>query len=161
MPFWKKPAIRYGDFPPENRSAQPAVVIDERIYAATSLSGLHCIDVKTGQQIWYAPGIVQFVAASKNRVYGVDKLGQTRVLDAATGAQLDSLPTTSLPIKMLNADTDRIYLASSKGLIQCLHEIGLTKPILHGEERKAVEEPAKIEQCPKSSEKAAEEANGR
>ena len=55
--------------------AQPAVVIDERVYAATSLGGLHSIDAKTGKQIWYAPGIVQFTAASKNRVYGVDKLG--------------------------------------------------------------------------------------
>jgi hypothetical protein len=122
--------------------AQPAVVIDERIYAATSLGGLHCINMKTGGQIWYAPGIVQFTAASKNRVYGVDKLGSIRVLDAATGAQLDIMPASSLSVKMLNDDTDRIYLWNSKGLIQCLHEIGLTKPIPHGEVRRQMAEAA-------------------
>jgi len=138
--------------------AQPAVVIHERIYAATSFSGLHCIDVKTGKQIWYAPGVVQFASASKNRVYGVDKLGLTCVLDAATGAQLDVLPTASLRVKMLNAYTDRIYLATPQGLVQCLRETALTKPLLHGEERKqAAEEPAKPKAAQKASPKTAKE----
>jgi outer membrane protein assembly factor BamB len=138
--------------------AQPAVVIDERVYAVASLGGLHCIDVKTGSQIWYAPGIVQFIAASKNRVYCADKLGFTRVLDAAAGAQLDVLPTASLSVKMLNDDTDRIYLADSKGLIQCLHEIGLTKPVSHGEaRRRAAEEAAKSSAAQKTPEKTGEE----
>ncbi|MGA2799487.1 MAG: PQQ-binding-like beta-propeller repeat protein [Thermoguttaceae bacterium] len=138
--------------------AQPAVIIDERIYAATSLGGLHCIDAKTGGQIWYAPGIVQFTAASKNRVYGVDKLGSIRVLDAATGAQLDIMPASSLSVKMVNDDTDRIYLWNSKGLIQCLHEIGLTKPISHGEARRqAAEAAAKSIANQKGPEKTREE----
>lgn len=136
--------------------AQPAVVIDERVYAATSLSGLHCINVKNGKQIWYAPGIVQFSAAGKNRLYVVDKLGITRVLDAATGTQLDSLPTAALPLKLLNDDTDRIYLATSKGLIQCLHEVELTKPLSHGETRRqAAEKTATQSSTQKGSEKTA------
>ncbi len=138
--------------------SQPAVVIDERIYAATSLGGLHCVNVKTGSQIWYAPGIVQFTAVSKNRLYGVDKLGLIRILDAATGAQLDILPTSPLSVKMLNDDTDRIYLYNSKGLIQCLHEIALTKPISHGEARRqAAEAAAKSIDNQKRPEKTGEE----
>ncbi len=121
---------------------QPAVVIDERIYAATSLGGLHSINAKTGSHIWYAPGIVQFTAASKNRVYGVDKLGSIRILDAATGAQLDIMPNSALSVKLVNDDTDRIYLYNSRGLIQCLHETGLTKPIPHGEARRQVADAA-------------------
>jgi hypothetical protein len=122
--------------------AQPAVIINDRIYAATSLGGLHSIDAKTGNQIWYAPGIVQFAAASKDRVYGVDKLGSIQVLNAATGAKIDIMPASALSVKMVNDDTDRIYLYNSKGLIQCLHEIGLTKPISHGEARKLAAEAA-------------------
>ena len=138
--------------------AQPAVVIDERIYAATSLGGLYCINAKTGGQIWYAPGIVQFAAASKNRVYGVDKLGAIRILDTANGAQLDIMPTSALSSKLVNDDTDRIYVYDSKGLIQCLHEIGLTKPILHGEARRqAAEAAAKSAADQKGLEKTGEE----
>ncbi len=121
---------------------QPAVLIDERLYAATSLGGLHCINAKTGTKIWYAPGVVQFVSASKSRVYGADKPGQILALDAATGAKLDLLPAASLPVKLINSDTDRIYLATPTGLIQCLREIDLTKPIIHGEERKKAAEEA-------------------
>jgi outer membrane protein assembly factor BamB len=137
--------------------SQPAVVINEQAYAATSLSGMYCINIKNGRQMWYAPGIVKFVAASQNHVYCVDKLGLTRVLDASTGAQLDILPTAALPVKMLNTDTDRVYLATSKGLIQCLHEIALTKPLMHGEQRKiAAEESAKSSKAAKSKPKTSE-----
>jgi hypothetical protein len=59
---------------------------------------------------------------------------------------------------MLNDDTDRIYLADSKGLIQCLHEIGLTKPVSHGEaRRRAAEEAAKSSAAQKTPEKTGEE----
>ncbi len=138
--------------------SQPAVVIDERIYAATPLSGLYCLDVKTGNVIWLTPGIVQFVSATKNRIYSVDKIGLIRVLDATNGRQIDALPTASLPVKMLNDVSDRIYLATSKGLIQCLHEIGLAKPIAHDEARKkAAEEAAKLSTVQKGPEKTGEE----
>lgn len=138
--------------------AQPAAVIDERVYAATSLGGLYAIDVKTGDRIWHVPNIVQFIAAGKNRVYAADLPGSIRILDAATGAQIGAMPAASLGIKMLNDDTDRIYLADEKGLIQCLHEIGLTKPIRHCEARKrAAEEAAKFSPVDKKAEKTGEE----
>jgi outer membrane protein assembly factor BamB len=138
--------------------SQPAVVVDERVYAATPSSGLYCLDVKSADVVWRTPGIVQFISAGKNRVYGVDKMGQIRVLDAATGRQLDTLPVASLTIKLLNDDSDRIYLATSKGLIQCLHETGLTTPVGHDEARKkAAEEAAKSGTVQKSAEKPAEE----
>ncbi len=55
------------------------------------------------------------------------------------------MPTELLPIKLLNTETDRLYLATDTGLVQCLHEIEQVKPILHGEDRKVkkVEEPEK------------------
>ena len=58
---------------------------------------------------------------------------------------MDVLPTELLPIKLLNSETDRLYLATDTGLVQCLHEIEQVKPILYGEDRKPkkVEEPEK------------------
>ena len=34
-------------------------------------------------------------------------------------------------IKLINSDTDRIYLGTETGLIQCLHEMELTEPLVH------------------------------
>ena len=127
---------------------QPAVVIQQRVYVATQLGGMYCLDAKTGNERWWTPQILQFVAASKERVYAADKLGRVAILSAETGARLDSIPTTALPIKLINSETDRLYLATETGLVQCLHELELSEPIRHGEalKRAAGEEGPAIEQ---------------
>jgi outer membrane protein assembly factor BamB len=138
--------------------SQPAIAIDDKVFAATPLGGLHCINAKTGLPLWTAPGIVQFISAGKNRVYTADKQGLVRVLDMATGAQFDVLPTAALSAQMLNADTDRLYLATPNGLIQCLHEIDLVKPIVHDAKRKqAAEQAVKAIAVKKGEEKPAAE----
>ena len=51
-------------------------VIDDRVYVPTELSGMYCLDSKTGNRLWWTPGAVQFVAAGKARVYAIDRLGR-------------------------------------------------------------------------------------
>ena len=121
-----------------------AVVIDQRVYVVTQPGGMYCIDSRTGDEIWWAPRIGQFVAASKQRIYAADKLGNVLVLNAKTGTRLDSIAAVNLPVRLSNSQTDRIYLGTNTGLIQCLHEIELTKPLDHDEARKKrLEEHAK------------------
>ncbi len=110
---------------------EPAVPIVDRVYVTTQLGGMYCVAVPTGQQLWWAPGIMQFIAASKERVYCEDRSGNVVVLHAQSGGRLDVIPAAGLPIKLMNLQTDRIYLAAESGLIQCLREIELEKPILH------------------------------
>ena len=110
---------------------EPALVVADRVYVATRIGGMFCIDAEQGQELWWAPGVCKFVSASKLRVYGADRSGRIIVLDAKTGARLDSLATQSLSIKIVNTQTDRIYVATDTGLIQCLHEVELTEPFSH------------------------------
>ncbi len=131
---------------------RPAVVIDQRVYVATQLGGMYCIDAAVGQEIWLAPRVVQFIAASKDRIYAADKLGKVIVLNAKTGGRLDTIPAVGLNIKLANSETDRIYLGTDTGLIQCLHEIELTEPILYRVEQQKttpVVEQKDIEELPK------------
>jgi outer membrane protein assembly factor BamB len=120
-------------------------VIDLRVYVTTELGGMYCLDATSGKNIWWAENVMQFVAASKARVYVVDRIGRLRVLSAASGAQLDAIPTETVTTKMANTDTDRIYLVSDGGLVQCLREVEQIEPIMHGKERK---EAAKTETQP-------------
>jgi len=117
---------------------QSPVAVDDQVFVTLQLGGMYCLDAKSGRDRWWAPQIVQFIAASNERVYAADKLGRIQVLNAKTGARLDSLPAVDLPIKLANADTDRLYLATETGLIQCLHEVEQAKPLLHNQR----EEPA-------------------
>ena len=121
-------------FPAAEPVLDSPAVINNRVYICTQLGGMFCLDAKSGKQYWWAPEIMHFVAAGKQRVYASDQAGRTQVLSAKTGARLDILPTEMSPIKLMNTQTDRLYLATDTGLVQCLHEIDLGKPILYGED---------------------------
>jgi hypothetical protein len=108
-----------------------AAGVGDRVFVTSDEPALHCIDAKTGNRLWVAPHVVRFCSASKNRVYGVNDLGAFVVLDGKTGAGLASM-ATDYPIKgLVNSETDRLYLISDDGMVECLHEVGLTQPIYH------------------------------
>lgn len=107
------------------------IPIGETVYVITQPGGMYCLDAKNGMEKWWTHNVAQFIAASKDRLYVADKLDRILVLSAASGARLDTIPTHGLDIKFLNTQTDRIYLATATGLIQCLHEVELAEPILH------------------------------
>ena len=143
-------------------AAEPAidspVVIEDRVYATTELGGMFCLHAKSGKQIWWAADILHFVAAGKHRIYAADKLGRLRILDAKTGSTIDSLQTTALPVKVCNTETDRIYLGTDGGLLQCLHEVESRKPVVWNESRKPPpEEEVAAKPAPKGRPKAGED----
>jgi outer membrane protein assembly factor BamB len=108
-----------------------AAGVADRVFVTSDEPAMHCIDAKNGNRLWTAPHIVQFSAASKDRVYGVNDLGAFVVLDGKTGAGLARM-ATDYPIKSLvNSETDRVYLISDDGMVECLHEVGLPQPIYH------------------------------
>lgn len=135
---------------------EPPAVIEDHVYVSTQQGGMHCLAVKTGAELWYAPNALRFAAASKSRVYAADRTGRLLVLNAENGVCLDSIDTASSPLKLLNLDTDRIYLADEGGLVQCLHEIEQTEPLVHNKDRKQVEE---VEEKPAVEQKEINDAD--
>jgi outer membrane protein assembly factor BamB len=111
--------------------AEPASVIDDRVYVPTDHAGMYCVDAASGREIWWTPRVERFLAASKERVYATDNLYQLYILDAKTGARLATLPIYGMNLLVVNHATDRIFLASDTGLIQCLHDASLEKPLYH------------------------------
>jgi outer membrane protein assembly factor BamB len=114
---------------------QPAVVIDDRVYVAVQTGGMYCLEARSGRNLWFSPDIVQFLSAGRQRVYAVDKFRRLLALNAATGARLDTIPASDPPIKVINTETDRLYLASDTGMIQCLRELEQLQPLLHNQNR--------------------------
>lgn len=136
-------------------TGQPIVespaVIDDRVYITTQLGEMYCVNTKTGDSVWWTDNVKKFVAATKSRVYAVDSIGNLVALNATSGAKLDSVSIGKVSFTLANSDTDRIYLVSEGGLIQCLRDAELNLPIFHNKERKdaakaamiATEEPKK------------------
>jgi outer membrane protein assembly factor BamB len=109
---------------------RPAAV-DNKVFAIADSTGMYCLDAEKGQLLWHAAGIHQFVALTPTRVYAEDKLGNLAILDASTGMRLDTMPTSALTQKLVNNQSDRIFLVDRAATIQCLHEPQLVSPVVY------------------------------
>jgi outer membrane protein assembly factor BamB len=124
------------EFPVAEAVIEAPVMVAGNVYVATQLGGMFCLDAKTGLQRWAAPQVIRFVAAGPDRVYAVDKLQRLVVLDTRSGSRLDSLDVHAFPFRLANAQTDRLYLASEKGLVQCLRDLRQVEPLVYQTEQK-------------------------
>jgi outer membrane protein assembly factor BamB len=111
--------------------SQSPIPIGNSVFVVTDEFGLFRVDIENGKEIWWSPRIRRFLSASATRVYCEGDRGQLVVLDLETGGRIGAIDTAGLDLKLLNAQTDRIYLGTKKGLIQCLHETSLDLPIVH------------------------------
>ncbi len=124
-------------------------VVGKDVYCPISPSGMHALDVMTGDEKWYATGVRKFVAASIKRLYVIDKDENLVVLNRETGVPVSSFSVRNIDRFFFNLETDRIFAVTDSGLVQCLrerrvcgnpdcrgkescpHTEALTKPILH------------------------------
>jgi outer membrane protein assembly factor BamB len=118
-------AWRYMTGYPTNRA--PAAVA-ERLFVSSEEPMLHCVDASTGLPQWRALGISQFAAVTKSHVYGVDRYGTIHILNIADGAPVGRIPTGGVLNALVNDQTDRLFLISESGMVQCLYEIGAEEP---------------------------------
>jgi outer membrane protein assembly factor BamB len=112
--------------------ARAPAAVGNRVFVTSDEPALHCVDIASGNAHWIAPNVTQFATASRTRVYGVDELGSLVVLDAETGRVVQrSRPSDGTINALVNDQTDRLYLVSDDGMVQCFHEIGAKKPLYH------------------------------
>jgi hypothetical protein len=122
----------------------PLVIAGGDLYIVTESGGMYRVDPKTGNEYWWSPGVTQFISASQERVYCADEFGRLSILDRSTGGQLGLLPTQAADVKLINPHTDRIFLGSRTGLLQCLHESALDRPLVHFPEPKKKPPPPPV-----------------
>ncbi len=111
------------------------IAVGDDVYAITNNYVMFRLSAKTGGSgvgaMWSTPGVTSFLAASKDRLYCRDRIGRLAILDRRTGGRIATLPGNLTDIEVLNHQTDRLFLATSSGLIQCFHEQHLEYPIIH------------------------------
>jgi outer membrane protein assembly factor BamB len=104
------------------------VVIGGAVFAVAEDGGMFRAGAADGNQAWFNPAARHFLAASPTKIYALDAFGRMLIINAKSGATIDgmTMPEAVLPVQ--NGLTDRVFLTSEAGLIQCLHETGLTEP---------------------------------
>ncbi|MCO6456417.1 MAG: PQQ-binding-like beta-propeller repeat protein [Pirellulaceae bacterium] len=126
--------------------SQSAIPIGDSVYVITDTQWLYALDAATGQQKWSSPRVAGFVSASTDRVYVVGVTGGLDILDAASGGRLGTLPGVIDDMKVANQLTDRIYLTTPTGIIQCLHEERQRFPLLHAAAAEAATQKPEVKQ---------------
>lgn len=120
------------------RIVLPPFPLGDYLYVVTEENHLHKFDARDGV---IAPGwercldgIRMVVGAGRDRIYVQTVAGDLLALDQKTGSRL-GLVRTGLSLQpLVNYVTDRIYLCSASGVIECLRETGAAAPYFHGDE---------------------------
>lgn len=111
---------------------QPLAAIGNAVYVSPERGGMYRLDGTTGAQVWQARVASRFLAASASRVYALDAYNRLTVVDERNGGVVGHIGDTGpIDLPLVNQATDRIYLADSTGLIQCIHEIDAKYPTMH------------------------------
>ena len=124
----------------EKRDAKRRKQFERRLYVPTYQKGMFCLDAVKGEKIWQTPGITKFLARTNSRIYTVDSRNNLTVLEVQSGQVLGSMPLNNNKIQYLNEITDRIYVATEDGMIQCLAQIDQEKPIYFRQDPESKEE---------------------
>ena len=107
------------------------VPIGDGIYVISENNHLYRLDVKDGQPQWRSGRIKQFLAAGKDRLYCRDTLDNVVLLDTETGVRIGSFNVPGVDYFLTNLYTDRIFLGTRTGMLQCLHPSETELPMVH------------------------------
>ena len=120
------------------RISQTPIPLGNHVFVINEKQELYKIDAKTGANApgWDKPlnGIKRFVGAGKTNLYVLDNLGQLKVLSQDSGVVISSVDFGSVQSVVHNLQTDRIYVASGRGVISCIREISSPIPHFHSNE---------------------------
>jgi outer membrane protein assembly factor BamB len=107
------------------------IALGNTVYAISRRGNMFAVDANTAAERWVTGGIHRYLAGNEKRLYCQDDRGNIAILDAASGSRLGSLPAAASNVPLLNPQTDRIFLVTSAGFIQCLRETERPWPVVH------------------------------
>jgi len=120
------------DFPTGSSISQPAVVYGKDVYVVTDSEQLFKLEAQSGYApgLWGQPlaGITKIVGFGKNSIYCIDKNGSLVGVDRENKSITSRISGSRVGMVLTNNLTDRMFVASRSGFIQCLHEISSAQP---------------------------------
>lgn len=98
------------------------LVIDNDVYVTTIDSQMSALDAETGDVRWLASNVDRFVAVSDSLVYSISTGNQLVVRDRENGGIVGSTQLGAVGYPVVNTNTDRVYLVSQSGVVQCFRD---------------------------------------
>ena len=112
--------------------SQP-IVIGERVFVNPVRGGMFTLSTKTGRQKWpWRPGLTKVLAVSERHLFASDRLDNIHLLDVQNeGKPVAILPYRDFKVRVSNQRTDRLFMATSSGMVVCIRDKQLDFPIYH------------------------------
>lgn len=107
------------------------VALGSMVYAISMRGNMYAIDANSAAERWVVGGIRSYLAGNDKRLYCLDDRGDLAILDAMSGSRLATLTGVASDVPILNPQTDRIFLVTSTGFVQCLRETNHPWPVVH------------------------------
>jgi hypothetical protein len=85
--------------------------------------------------------VKRFVSASQDKIYCISDAGELLVVDQETGGRIGAIPARGFDLEFINWRTDRLYLGTKFGVIQCLHDVEQEWPLVHVAGESLTDEP--------------------
>lgn len=110
---------------------KPIWAINHDLFLLPDRGGMFCLDPATGNRKWSNSKLNRFVASLAGTIATMDVDGNLVLVNGEKGEILGTLPMRRFTVRTGNERTDRIYLATERGLILCLRQIGHSFPVFH------------------------------
>lgn len=118
--------------------AHPAIVLNDHVYVINTNNEMFKLIPESGKDApgWEQPleNIGSYVGAGKDNMYVLDSVGNLCVIDQDSGAILSKVGIGGIQSVLPNMISDRMYIVSDRGMIQCLREINSRIPFFHSNE---------------------------
>ncbi len=118
------------------------LVYEDQVLIRSSYGNLFSLNVENGLQTWNGskPNIGDLLGVLDNRLYATTMSGGLVVLDVKTGQKLATFSNIRPEHFIANELTDRLYLVSNDGDVQCIRSEGASLPTLvsHTEPKKSI-----------------------
>lgn len=119
------------------------LVFGNQVLLRSAYGNLFSLDTATGSLTWEQPlrGVGELVGVIDGNLYLTTLSGHCEVVDLATGDMVFAPRGLQPADFVVNAMTNRLYLVSENGDVQCVHAIGEDLPTFHHE----LENPVSVE----------------
>ena len=115
--------------------AKSPIVFKDHVFVINEDQLLYKLKASNGMPAegWLKPrsDVKQYLGAGKDKLYVVDRFGRLKVISQESGVVLNSVNFGDVDKVLENDLTDRIYIASKRGMIQCIRERSRPIPYFH------------------------------
>ena len=119
------------------------IPIGDALFVVSDSQQLFKLDAITGNFApgWEDPidGVDKFLGANSEEIFGLDAFNSLVVIDQKSGQKTKSIPVGDIDRVLTNYESDRIYMASAQGLVQCVRGVANPRPTFHSSQFDALE----------------------